>query len=240
MNKDQFAKWEAYVNALNIRERSILFMVVLLVFVVVFYIALLEPSMKKRKILSEQLATAERTILQKEAEINGLETQLEGGIFAAQEARKARLQAELEELNSQLEKAVVALVPPKLMPSVLEKMLAEQDKLEFLGIENKTVEPLLLATELESQQEDRPRRGVNRENRNRNQELIARDGLYKHAFVLRLRGGYRETVEYFKTLEGLPWRFYWDELVYEVDEYPNAVVTLEVHTVSTQREWIGV
>ena len=44
----------------------------------------------------------------------------------------------------------------------------------------------------------------------------------------------------FDRLALLPWKFYWDELSYQVDEYPNATVSLRVRTVSMSEEWIGV
>jgi MSHA biogenesis protein MshJ len=64
--------------------------------------------------------------------------------------------------------------------------------------------------------------------------------LYSHGFVMQLKGDYKSTIKYFERLSALPWRFHWDELRYEVGDYPSAIITLEVHTVSMAEEWIGV
>jgi MSHA biogenesis protein MshJ len=57
---------------------------------------------------------------------------------------------------------------------------------------------------------------------------------------LRLSGDYHAVIRYFETLQTLPWRFQWNRMHYEVQSYPKAVVTLQVHTLSMSKEWIGV
>ena len=49
-----------------------------------------------------------------------------------------------------------------------------------------------------------------------------------------------DAIAYFDSLGKLPWQFYWDDLQYEVDQYPNAIITLEVHTISMSEELLGV
>jgi MSHA biogenesis protein MshJ len=41
-------------------------------------------------------------------------------------------------------------------------------------------------------------------------------------------------------LERLPWRFYWQDLNYSVDHYPNAEVILRVYTLSSEEGLFGV
>ena len=57
-------------------------------------------------------------------------------------------------------------------------------------------------------------------------------GVYKHSVVLSVSGGYFAVLDYFKSLEAMPWQFYWQGMDYVVDEYPHANVTLEVFTLS--------
>jgi MSHA biogenesis protein MshJ len=48
------------------------------------------------------------------------------------------------------------------------------------------------------------------------------------------------TLRYLQALEKLPWRFFWDSVSYQVMEYPDSVVRLELHTLSLSEDWIGV
>ncbi len=57
---------------------------------------------------------------------------------------------------------------------------------------------------------------------------------------MELEGGYMSTHRYLKALEDLPWRFFFESIDYEVINYPQARITLTVHSVSTQEAWIGV
>ena len=40
--------------------------------------------------------------------------------------------------------------------------------------------------------------------------------------------------------ESLSWKIFWDDIKFEVDEYPNAIITITVHTISLDKGWIGV
>lgn len=55
---------------------------------------------------------------------------------------------------------------------------------------------------------------------------------YQHDFILTFDGNYFSTLNYLKKMEGLPWQFYWDNIDYTVTKYPNAKITLKLHTIS--------
>ncbi|HBY38437.1 MAG TPA: MSHA biogenesis protein MshJ, partial [Alteromonas sp.] len=46
--------------------------------------------------------------------------------------------------------------------------------------------------------------------------------------------------DFLANLERLTNQIYWRSMAYEVSEYPNAQVTLEVYTLSTEKAFIGV
>jgi len=43
-----------------------------------------------------------------------------------------------------------------------------------------------------------------------------------------------------RELESLEWRFFWDNLEYEVIEYPRGLITFTLYTISLDKDWIGV
>ncbi|WP_127347573.1 hypothetical protein [Pseudidiomarina mangrovi] len=64
-------------------------------------------------------------------------------------------------------------------------------------------------------------------------------GIYKHRLQLVITGSYFDIHNYFETLEGLPWAFYWQRMDYRVTSYPNAEVTVEIYTLSLERDYVA-
>jgi MSHA biogenesis protein MshJ len=58
--------------------------------------------------------------------------------------------------------------------------------------------------------------------------------LYQHNIIIEFSGSYFATLHYLQRLEKLPWRLYSDALDYQVQQYPQAKVTLHLHTLSPQ------
>lgn len=64
-------------------------------------------------------------------------------------------------------------------------------------------------------------------------------GIYKHRLQLVISGNYFDVQQYFETLEKLPWAFYWQRMDYRVTTYPNAEVTVEIYTLSLERNYVA-
>ncbi len=63
--------------------------------------------------------------------------------------------------------------------------------------------------------------------------------VYRHGLSITLSGNFVNTVSYLKSLESLPWRFSWDEIEYQVTQYPIAKTTLRLYTLSFEENWLG-
>jgi MSHA biogenesis protein MshJ len=63
--------------------------------------------------------------------------------------------------------------------------------------------------------------------------------LFQHNFILELEGDYRSNVDFLKSLEKSPFRFFTDSIEYKVTEYPQANVKLKLHTVSKEQDLIN-
>lgn len=64
--------------------------------------------------------------------------------------------------------------------------------------------------------------------------------VYQHQLTIELSGGYQETYDFLKKAEGNKMNLFWDELSYEVETYPKAMIKVIVHTLSEQEGFIGV
>lgn len=130
----------------------------------------------------------------------------------------SRLVNQQEEVDRRIEKLAGRLVPPGEMTRLLTTVLDEQSGLELRRVENREPEPL------------RP------ENTD---EEDATGQVYRHGLVLEFRGGYFSTLRYLQYLESLSGSFFWDRLDFQVDEWPTASVTLELHTLSSEEGFVG-
>ena len=64
--------------------------------------------------------------------------------------------------------------------------------------------------------------------------------LYRHGLMLSVQGSYFDIQNYLAKIEGLKWQFYWKRFNYVVADYPNALVEVELYTLSTSKAFIGV
>ncbi|RLA05817.1 MAG: hypothetical protein DRQ47_00140 [Gammaproteobacteria bacterium] len=119
------------------------------------------------------------------------------------------------------------LIAPQKMAGMLENMLHERGSLKLVSLENL---PVSLLFNKQSKKEQ-----------NRKDFEVKADGfgLYRHGIRLVFKGNYMTTMDYLKNLEQMPWKFYWQHFDYEVQQYPMALVTLNIYTLSTSRWWIG-
>lgn len=70
-----------------------------------------------------------------------------------------------------------------------------------------------------------------------NQEKLV---LYRHSIKIKLSGSYFKLRDYLTQLESLSWKFFWKEFNYQLKEYPVSELEIEMYSLSTKREFIGV
>lgn len=218
--QEKLLQWQTKINALSQRERVILFVMAAVIVVMLLQLLLIDPVLERRQQLTRQQQQLDNQILQQRAEQQMISAILAGGVNREKLDHRDNLKVVLAGLNTQIENSVLALIPPKLMPEVLESVLTQGDQLKLIHLENLPVEPVLEQAAIDG--------------------AALKQGLYRHRFSLSLSGDYLSVIDYLEKLTLLPWRFHWDGLFYEVSNYPDATIKLDVHTVSMSEEWIGV
>lgn len=63
---------------------------------------------------------------------------------------------------------------------------------------------------------------------------------FEHGIIIKFSGDYFSTMQYLQALEKLKWKLFWDQLEYKVIQYPLAEITLQIHTISAESDWINV
>jgi len=138
--------------------------------------------------------------------------------------RIVQLDANLEQLDVELRSKLHGLIDPRQMAEVLESVLKQNKDLVLIRVKSLDAVPLITAGSDAADADTK----------------APRVEIYRHGMQVEFEGSYLATLEYLKTLETLPWEFYWDAVQLDVEEYPRARIVITVHTLSLRDAWIGV
>lgn len=217
--RDQLTKISARLEAMSVRERALVVLAVLGLMLALWDAVVLRRLQSRDEevaTLREELEMRTRTLASRAVELERL---LATDPHAEARDRQAVLREEIAAVDQTLRESTGGLVAPGEMARLLEDLLAKQSAMHVVSLEALEPEPL-----------------VEEENR----EPSEKAPVYKHGMRIELEGRFADTLAFIEEMERLPWSLFWDRLQYEVVEYPNAKVTLLVHTLSTREGWIRV
>src|SRR3990167_7213169 len=221
MNPNWRTKWqqlEEKANALSVRERLIVAVATGVLLLGVFDQLLLRPWLTERADLDakrEQLGVAAELA---NRNIATLEQQLANDPNRLLREKIAELNQRHAAADADIGKITAGMIAPELMPQLLGELLSERSGLSVQSIKTMPAEQVLSADRNDSKA----------------------PAIYRHNLELRLEGGFAEVQSYLQSIEQLPSRVIWDELVFEVEKYPIGQLRLAVHTLSTREELIRV
>ena len=227
--KERLQQLGARIDAMTVRERALLLLVLAAVLYMLWQMALVDPLLAERKRLRQQRSTLQQEITQ-------LQQQAAETIERHQRDPNAPLRDRLDALTERLDRVerdisseVSDLIAPTQMSRVLEDLLTRNSALRLLAIENRPPRPLIPPPEGGSGDTEAAQKGGG-----------AAAGVYRHGLELRFEGNYGQTVAYLQELEALEWGLYWDGLRLELEEYPAVRIRMRVHTLSLEEGWLGV
>lgn len=116
------------------------------------------------------------------------------------------------------------LISPADMTRILTSLLARQSGLELISFQNKSAEPL--------------RTGIATTTSQNQNDLSGQ--VFSHGLVLEFQGDFFNTLKYLRFLEEISGSFFWDSVSFKQIQWPDALVTLEIHTLSSNVGFIGV
>lgn len=209
----------ANLNTLSWWGRLSLFAALLALAAAAWYVLLMAPLDRHRRSLEAEAA-------HKESQIAALERRAAGGQRGRrpssapdERARIAALKFDIDKLDHRIKQVRDRMIGPGRMRRVLRSILARNDRLHLISIENLAPKPLFNGSAKESGGHDV-------------------QAVFMHGLRIRFTGQYLDTLRYVKDLEALPWRLVWGGLDYDVRDYPEAEGTLVVYTLSTEAAWI--
>lgn len=120
-----------------------------------------------------------------------------------------RLTQHLARLDSQVTDRLQSLVGPEQMAGLLLDVLAQENGLQLVQLQNRPAQAIATP---------------------------AGTTLYRHGISLQLQGSYTQLLGYVRRLESLRGQLYWQELEFELEQYPDARIRLDFFTLSDHKE----
>lgn len=150
-------------------------------------------------------------------------------------------QQHIDKLDAQLQLKMKGLILPTQMAKILEQVLSQQTNLHFKRIQSLAAKPLLVKTpENISDNNGSATNTTNSDTQAIEPAEFTDIGVYQHGIEMEFSGSYIETLSYLKQLKQLPWNFYWDDVLFDVVNYPKSSIIIRVHTLSLKEGWLGV
>lgn len=227
-------KWQPLVTkfeALNLRERVLIAVMVNVGLAAAINSALLEPMARQQKKMAPVVVQQQSQVAAMEAQLKALKQTLGSDPDAAGRARLALLNRELAEIDISLGGVQKKLVAPDNMARLLEDILNRNRQLRLVGLKTLPLAPLVEHKEKEGGAAPQPAAAP---------QPPVEPVVYKHGVEITLQGSYPDLLRYLTELEGLPWRMYWATAEFRVEQYPQARLTLVVYTLSLDKTWLSV
>lgn len=225
MKLEQWYNLKDKTAALSLRERGILLAVGIVVIMFLwaqFFYLNFEQELKKT---NQEISLMQQSEWTQKEQLAKLTERLSHDPNAALFKEQHDIQEKLDALKEQIEIRLSHLIAPELMADVMRDVLSDYKGLRLISAKNLPVSPLKLT--------------VNQKEEKQNKKDETQTVLFSHRFEMVLNGDYFQTLAFLKSLEGMQ-GFYWTMLKYEVDDYPNANITLQLSTLSLDEDWIGV
>lgn len=218
--KQLIQQWQSKIDALEIRERGLL-LLALTALLYLLWNGMVQSSIEAgNKKLSTKISSLQAQLKALKSEELTLTTMVNVDPDSTKKRRIKNLQNDIVKLDGALSELSHGLVPAEFLAKVLEDVLLRSTDLTLLKVQTLPVQTLELAIA----------------DTTKNVSV----GVFKYSVLIRVEGDYFELLGYLQSLEQLQWRFYWDQLNYNVVEYPRAVIDVRVYTLSAEEGLIGV
>ncbi len=238
------ASWQQYCAkflAITPREQYLILFTGLVVIAFGIFSLVIEGNLTRIDNAQQQVKQLRSEHNSMQTTIGILEQSLAKNPNQATEQQIAQYEHKLAEVDQQLLLLTTDLINPIQMRYALVELLKTQRRVALASFEVLTAEALSFSdgkSQVTSKQlvgDSSTKSSVNSLS-DSEQSLT----LYKHGIKLTLSGDYFSLRDYLKQLEQLKWRFFWQTFDYQLTEYPKGKLIIEMYSLSTKKEFVGV
>lgn len=219
------------VDGMTLRERALIFAAAGFLVISLINSLLLDPLLNKQKILSGQVIQQQERIKELQAAMESLLKARRDDQNSPLRMKVAQLKQQLQEQDNYLQSRRDRLVEPEKMAKLLQNVLGKNGRLQLVELKTLPLsllieDPLAIAAKkvdtLITDADDK------------------KTQIYKHGVQITVRGGYLDLLRYVAALEKMPAQMFWGDVILNVEQYPDAVLTLTLYTLSLDEIWLTV
>lgn len=223
--KDRILQLRARIDALSLRERALVCLAACALLAFAGHALVLAPMEATQEALRSQIAQQRTETAAIDEAIAARVQAFQLDPDAAARARLNALRQEMGQLGDQLLAIEHGLVPPERMGPLVDGILRANGRLKLVSMRT------LPAEALAEKGAPAPAAAVS-------SAPAAAPLLYRHGIEVTVRGNYLDMVDYMSALDAMPTRMFWGRAQLDVEEYPAARLTLTLHTLSLDRQWM--
>jgi MSHA biogenesis protein MshJ len=237
-------KWRDYsAKYLKITQREQVLMLATGIIAITFILFnfVIEPQIIHLKNVNQKISQTQLAITINTNAITALERRLLEDPNDVLKKQSAYYEQKISKVDKEILALTSDLIDPIQMRHALMALLKLQKGVVLLSFELLGTEPLIPPQRVEeitikSEKKAKPTQVTQSSSVSTSAEI----GLYKHGVKIKLKGNYFPLRDYLQQLEGLQWKFFWNEFHYKIVEYPQSELEIEIFSLSTQEEFLGV
>ena len=238
--KQQWQQFALKFDALSVRERIMVFgaSAALLIFMVV-YLAV-NPQLAKRKALIDTIAQRQLAVAAIDAEMAQRMAAHAGDPNLQDRIRLERIRQQVQQMRHALQSTQNGLVAPERIVPMLQQLLKQQASLRLVSLATLPSGAMGQGGHVASKASASASAAAPAGQSPADAEPAKAPAvLYRHGVEIVLRGNYLDMVNYMDAVEAMPSHVFWGKLNMQVEQYPNATLSLTLYTLSLDEKWIA-
>lgn len=231
-------QWLAYsekFKSTTPREQYLIIASGMVAIVFILYSVFMDESIQRIDKLNQQVLQTLQSNANMQNSIQILEQALREDPNTALKKELSQYQAKLGSIDEKLLALTSDLIDPIQMRFALIKLLKLQKGVKLLSFEVLPANPV---TEHKAEADKADKITTVKADASQSQPTQLQ--LYRHGIKIKLQGKYFELKDYLTQLESLSWKFFWQEFDYQLKAYPVSELEIEIYSLSTSKEFIGV
>jgi MSHA biogenesis protein MshJ len=218
---------EERFNAISEREQKLLFYAVPFVICFIFILGLIEPAIVQAIDTHDEINSKKLGLVDASNNVDIVKAQLRLDPDMKTRNQISGVNEQIVILEKLFANELEQLVPPYAMPLVLEQLLVKAKKLRLMSMSS--IPPSNIFNGVKND--------INTQN---TIESAIAPELFKHGLKIRFEGSFFDTRDFLMSAEQMGWKLHWREILFEMNEYPQAQVDIELFTLSKSEAYINV
>ena len=238
--KQQWQQFALKFDALSVRERIMVFgaSAALLIFMVVYLFV--NPQLDKRKALADTIAQRQQAVAAIDAEMAQRMAAHAGDPNLQDRIRLERIRQQVQQMRHALQSTQNGLVAPERIVPMLQQLLKQQANLRLVSLATLPSGAMGQGGHVASKAAASASAAAPAGQSPADAEPAKAPAvLYRHGVEIVLRGNYLDMVNYMDAVEAMPSHVFWGKLNMQVEQYPNATLSLTLYTLSLDEKWIA-